>query len=111
VVPTLSGVFREPLAKDHPELTGSLIERFTDRVMADAQLPPARRADVRDSCELWAGSDPPSVGVTCTITGTEHESPWDGSREVAVAVVDEAAESTAHLVTRTDKYPWLQSRK
>jgi hypothetical protein len=101
---------REPLAKGYPDLTDSLAERFTERVMTDAQLPPARRADVRDSCELWTSTDPPLVGVTCTITGSEHERPWDGSQAAAAALVDEAAESTAYLVRRT-KYAWLRSRR
>ena len=79
--------------------------------MMDAQLPSARRADVRESCELWTSGDPPLVGVTCTITGTEHERPWDGSETRAVALVDEAAESAAYLVTRTNKYAWLRSRR
>jgi hypothetical protein len=98
-------------AKRHPELAGSLLERFTERVMTDAQLPPARRADVRESCELWASRDPPLVGVTCTITGSSYEQQWDGSEAAAVALVDEVAESTAYLVTRTNKYAWLRSRR
>jgi len=54
---------------------------------------------------------PSSPSTTCTITGTEHERPWDGSEGPAVALVDEAAESTAYLVTRTNKYAWLRSRR
>jgi hypothetical protein len=37
--------------------------------------------------------------------------PWDGSEGEAVALVDEAADSTAFLVTRAPPYAWMRSRK
>ena len=102
---------REPLASEYPVLSDTLTERFTERVMNDAQLPPARRTDVRDSCELWTDTDPALIGVTCTITGSTYEHPWDGSDREAVALVDEAADGTAYLVTRTPPYAWIRSRR
>ena len=76
--------------------------------MDTAGLPPAREADVRESCEI--SRDGRLLRLTCTITGSSHERLWDGSDAEAVALVDEAAEDAAYLITRTGHYAWLHSR-
>jgi hypothetical protein len=59
-------------------LDQKLVERFTEQVLALADLPLAREADVRSAPEfcIEAGT---TLGVTCGITGSSYERPWDGS--------------------------------
>ena len=84
-----------------------LAARFADRVLEAADLPPIREVDLRDSCEL--SRDAGLLRLTCTITGSSYERQWDGSEDEAVELVDDAADSTAHLVTRTPHYAWMRS--
>jgi hypothetical protein len=91
------------------DLASRLAERFCERVVGAAELPAARAADVRDSCEFAISNDPPRLRCTCTITGSSYERPWDGTEPTALALTDEAADDTAHLVRRTPHYAWLRS--
>jgi hypothetical protein len=91
------------------EVASRLAARFAERVSRLADLPPIRKADLRESCEL--SHDAGLLRLTCTITGSSYERPWDGSEGGAATLVDDAADSTAHLVTRTPHYAWLRSRR
>jgi hypothetical protein len=93
------------------QLLSRLVDRFTAGVLDAARLPPARASDVRRSCEISLSGDPRLLRLTCTITGSTYESPWDGSEDVAFSLVDEAADDTASLVARTPHYAWLRSRR
>jgi hypothetical protein len=86
-----------------------LATRFAERVIGATDLPPVRETDLRESCELARA--PGLLRLTCTITGSTYKRPWDGSEGEAVALVDEAADDTAYLVTRTPHYAWLRSRR
>jgi hypothetical protein len=90
------------------ELTRRLAVRFAERVMAEAGLPPARENDVGESLEI--AQDGQFLRLTCTITGSSYERTWDGTEAGAAALVDEVAEETADLVTKTPHYAWLRSR-
>jgi hypothetical protein len=90
-------------------LASRLAVRFAERVMDAAALPPARVADVQESCQM--SCDGQLLRLTCTITGSSHELDWDGSEGAAVALVDEAADDTAYPITRTPKYAWLRSAR
>jgi hypothetical protein len=90
-------------------LASRLAARFAGRVMDAAALPAARTSDIRESCEMRR--DGHLLRLTCTITGRSHEREWDGSESAAVAVVDEAADDTAHLITSTPHYAWLRSAR
>ena len=94
-----------------PQVAARLAEVFSARVLELGNLPSARAADLRDSCELDSTDDGAVLRLTCTITGTEHEREWDGSEATAISLVEEAAESTAYLVTRTPHYAWLRSAR
>ena len=59
------------------QLASSLAARFTERVMDAAALPFARAPEVRESCET--SRDGPLLRLTCTITGSSYDRPWDGS--------------------------------
>jgi hypothetical protein len=87
--------------------------RFAKQVMEATDLPAVRETDLRESCVL--ACEPTDEGellrVTCTITGSSKESLWDGSESGAAALVDEAADETAGLVTNTRYYAWMRSRK
>jgi hypothetical protein len=91
------------------QLASRLAARFTERVLDAAALPAARAGDVTESCEISRNGS--SLRLTCTITGSSHERPWDGSEGEAVALVDEAADDTAYLITKTPHYAWLRSRR
>jgi hypothetical protein len=90
------------------QLTSRLTAEFAERVTAEAGLPPARKNGVRQSCEITRYGQ--LLRLTCTITGSSYERTWDGTKAEASALVDEAAEDTAYLVTRTPHYAWLRSR-
>jgi hypothetical protein len=96
----------EPLADD---FASRLAERFAERVMEAADLPPVRKAELFDSCEVTR--DSALLHLACTITGCSYERPWDGSESEAVALVDDAADSTAHLIARTPHYAWMRSKR
>jgi|SRR6266540_530108 len=91
------------------QLASCLVDRFTEQVVSAADLPAARGKDVRESCEFRICRDPSILRLTCTITGSTYEQPWDGSEAAAVALADEAAEGTAYLIGRTPYYAWLRS--
>ncbi len=91
------------------ELASRLAARFAELVMGATDLPLIRKSDLRESCELRREAR--LLRLTCTITGSSYERPWDGSEGEAVALVEEAADSTAHLVTRTPYYAWMRSRR
>jgi hypothetical protein len=97
-------VAEEPLSSD---LTLRLAGRFAQRVVEAAELPSARKPDLHKSCEL--SRDAAALRLTCTITGSSYERLWDGSEGEALALVDEAADSTTLLVTQTPRYAWLRS--
>jgi hypothetical protein len=84
-----------------------LAEQFADRVLQAAVLPRVRRDDLRESCEIAAQQ--PRLSLTCTITGSTYEREWDGSESQAMQLVDEAADSTAHLI-RARHYAWMHSK-
>jgi hypothetical protein len=96
----------EPL---NDSLASRLAARFAERVMNAAALPPAGAADVEKSCQM--SREGQLLRLTCTITGTTHERDWDGSEGAAVALVDEVADDSAYLVTRTPHYAWLRSAR
>lgn len=85
-----------------------MLDRFADRVVALAALGPERRPDLRASASL--SGDRGTLRFTCSITGSSHERPWNGSHPAANAFVDSAAEDTAHLILSTPHYAWLRSR-
>jgi hypothetical protein len=101
-------VSRQALRALDSGLDQRLVERFTEQVFALAALPRAREADVRSAPEFWVEAGT-TLGVTCGITGSSYETPWDGSEEAAVELADEAADGTAYLVTKTPHYAWLRS--
>jgi hypothetical protein len=90
-------------------ITLRLVDRFTEQVVSAAGLPTARGKDVRESCDFRISGDRSLLRLTCTITGSTYEQPWDGSEAAALALADEAAEGTAHLIARTPHYAWLRS--
>jgi hypothetical protein len=92
-----------------PQLAGRLAASFSASVIELAKLPPARASDLHESCELGSNDDGSVVRLTCTITGSAYQRDWDGSEELALSLVDEAAEDTAYLVGRTPHYAWLRS--
>jgi hypothetical protein len=94
-----------------PQVATRLAEVFSARVLELGNLPPARADDLRASCELGSTDNGSVLRLTCTITGTTHESAWDGSEGTAISLVEEAAEDTASLVTRTPHYAWLRSAR
>lgn len=77
--------------------------------MDAAALPSARAADVQESFQM--SRDGQLLRLTCTITGSSHERRWDGSHDAAPALVDEAADDTAQLITRTPHYARLRSAR
>jgi hypothetical protein len=91
------------------QLACRLLDRFTEQVVSAADLPAARIEDVRDSCEFRISDDRSLLRLTCTITGSTYEQPWDGSEAAVLALADEAAEGTAYLIARTPHYAWLRS--
>jgi hypothetical protein len=97
---------------DHldPQLASRLADKFSARVLDAAELPPARASDLRESCEVGLSDDRSRVRLVCTITGNTYERPWDGIEATALSLVEEAAEDTAYLITRTRHYAWLLSR-
>jgi hypothetical protein len=94
-----------------PQVATRLAEVFSARVLELGNLPPARADDLRASCELGSTDNGSVLRLTCTITGTTHESAWDGSEGTAISLVEDAAEDTAFLVTRTPHYAWLRSAR
>jgi hypothetical protein len=88
-------------------LASLVAARFAERVLDAARLAPARRSDLNESCELRL--DDSVLRLTCTITGSSYERPWDGSDAGALGLADEAAEGTAHLIERTPHYDWMRS--
>jgi hypothetical protein len=90
------------------QLTSRLTAEFAERVTAEAGLAPARKNDVRQACEITRNGK--LLRLTCTITGSSYERTWDGTEADASALVDEAAEDTAYIVTKTPHYAWLRSR-
>jgi hypothetical protein len=103
-------VSRQALRLVDGQLDQRLVERFTDQVFTLADLPRVREDHIRSAPEFWL-EDRTILGVTCTITGSSYERPWDGSEEAAIALADEAADGTAYLVTKTRHYAWLRSRR
>ena len=97
----------EPVPLDE-QFASRIAGRFAERVSAAAGLPPARKTDVSASCEL--SRDASLLRLTCTITGSTYERPWDGSESEAVVLADEAAVDTAYLITQTPHYAWIRSR-
>jgi hypothetical protein len=93
------------------QLAAKLADRFSEEVMRAAELPAARAKDIRDSCEPQISDDHSTFRLTCTITGSSYERPWDGSETAVLAMADEAAEDTAYLITRTPHYAWLRSAR
>jgi hypothetical protein len=91
------------------QLASRAVDRFSEQVISAADLPAARVKDVRESCELGISDDRSLLRLTCTITGSSYERPWDGSGGDLFALVDEASEETAHLIARTQHYAWLRS--
>jgi hypothetical protein len=75
--------------------------------MATGGLQAGREPEVSESLEI--SRDGRLLRLTCTITGSSYERPWDGSEAAAVALADEAAEDTAYLITKTPHYAWLRS--
>ena len=88
-------------------LASLVAARFAERVLYAARLPPARRSDLTESCELRR--DESVLRITCTITGSSYERPWDGSEAEALGLADEAAEGMAYLIERTPHYDWMRS--
>jgi hypothetical protein len=88
-------------------LASLVAARFAERVLDTASLPLARQSDLSESCELRR--DDSVLRITCTITGSSYERPWDGSEAGALGLADEAAEGTAHLIERTPHYDWMRS--
>jgi hypothetical protein len=93
------------------QLASRVADRFSERVISAADLPAARGNDVRESCELRINDDRSLLRLTCTITGSSYERPWDGSESVVLALADEASEDTAYLIARTPNYAWLRSSR
>jgi hypothetical protein len=91
------------------QLVSRLSTRFTEQVIADAGLAPAREPEVRESCEIR--HDGHLLRLTCTITGSTYERAWDGSEAEAMALADEAADETAYLISNTPHYAWMQARR
>lgn len=89
------------------ELRAELVQRFADHVMSAADLPTARRSDVESAAAFSVEGT--ELRCTCAITGSNYATTWDGTRESALALADEAAEGTSHLVTETPHYAWLRS--
>jgi len=79
--------------------------------MSAAELPSARAEDVRESCEVRLSDDGSLLRLTCTITGSSYERPWDGAEAGALSLAEEAAEDSAYLITRTRNYAWLRSAR
>jgi hypothetical protein len=92
-----------------PGLAARVAERFSRALLATARLPEARATDLRDSCELRVTEDQTLLRLTCTITGSTFQEPWDGSDTAALALGDRAADDTAYLVSHTRHYAWLRS--
>jgi hypothetical protein len=90
------------------DVASRLAAWFADRVLRVADLPPIREVDLREFCGL--SRDAGLLRLTCSITGSSYERLWDGSEGEAVALVDDAADSTAHLVMRTPHYAWMRFR-
>jgi hypothetical protein len=90
-----------------PRVASLVAARFAEGVVDAAGLPAARRSDLSESCELRR--DDSTLRLTCTITGSSYERPWDGSEAGAVGLADEAAEGTAYLIERTPHYHWMLS--
>jgi hypothetical protein len=82
-------------------LRASLVRRFADAVMRDAQLPAARQPDV-EAAPSFAAADG-SITCTCGITGSAYTERWDGNAASAEAFAQSAGEMTAALVARTPK--------
>ncbi len=95
----------------HADLVAKVAARFAHSVVEGARLPAARLSDLRDSCELSLVGQPPLLTLTCTITGSTYECPWDGAETTALGLADDAAESTMRLVADTRHYAWLQSAR
>jgi hypothetical protein len=83
--------------------------RFAARIMRASGLPSIREADLRESCEISRTAD--GLRLTCTITGSTYDRPGDGSESEAAALVDDAADSTVFLITKTSRYAWMWSRR
>jgi hypothetical protein len=71
--------------------------------------PSSLSSDLHESCELGSNDDGSVVRLTCTITGSTYQRDWDGSEELALSLVDEAAEDTATSSVETPHYAWLRS--
>jgi hypothetical protein len=93
-----------------PDLVDRMADAFARGVMERADLPLMRLDDFRQSCEVTVIVGDSRLRLTCTITGSSYECSWDGREESALRLASEAAESTAHLVTKTRHYEWLRSR-
>jgi hypothetical protein len=93
-----------------PDLAKRIADSFAEQVTEHAHLPFDRTEDFRGSCNVAVLDDGALLRITCTITGSSYESPWDGHEESALALAAEAAESTVDLVTTTRHYGWLRSR-
>ena len=105
------------------DVASRLAALFADKVMGATDLPAARVADLCESLkvtedtsvlrdyegrELAEGNT--VLRLTCTITGSSKELIWDGAEADALALIDDLADETAFLVTRTPHYAWMRSR-
>src|ERR1700675_4090856 len=79
-----------------PELVSRVVDRFSEQVVRAADLPAARRQDVRESCQLRLSDYRSILRLTCTITGSSYEQPWDGSDAAVLALADEASQDTTY---------------
>jgi hypothetical protein len=104
-------VAKQPLRALDTRLDTTLVERFAHRVLVRAGLPLARDDDLRASAEYSLDDEADLLSLTCTITGSTYEQPWDGSEVAAVSFTEEAADDTADLITQTRHYAWLRSRR
>jgi hypothetical protein len=92
-----------------PALADRLAARFVKRVMAQAHLPDARRADVEESVSFVLSSH--ELFCTCDITGSTKQQRWRGRVQDAEELVDDLAEETVGLVTQTPHYAWLRASR
>ena len=90
-------------------LHSTLVDEFTTTVMRLAKLPSARRGDVEAAPQFSSNGD--ALACTSFITGSAYQTPWDGTKESAVAFAIDSAEADASLISTTARYAWLRSRR